>query len=121
MRPSLSLSPADFTHTSHLASGEMRYCMMPSLKMKSSAFHGSFFAVGFASSASTVCIDRTTPKPAMVTPARNRIAVKNGPRIVVILDFVRPQFGRCRKNLEKRMNEPPQSIVELTPIGNRVG
>src|ERR1700738_1944646 len=50
-RKSFSLSPVVFTHTTHLASGEMRNCPADSPSIKSSGFHGSFVGGAFSSSA----------------------------------------------------------------------
>jgi hypothetical protein len=69
--------------------------------MKSSGFHSSFFAGGLASSALTLCDDRTTPKIATVNAPKNRLAAKNLCRIVVILQGVRPQSGRDGKSVKK--------------------
>src|SRR5258708_24541924 len=50
-RASFSLSPVDFTHTSHLASGEIRICCADSAKIISSAFHFSILVGALVSSA----------------------------------------------------------------------
>src|SRR5271154_2779317 len=105
---SLSLSPVDFTHTSHLPSGEMRNGPARSAKIMSSGFHGSIFAVDAADFASSA----GAPTSGC---ARNASAHRLGNRLVKRREFVRikdPQSNsNGRKNRSAAHDGKSESII----------